>query len=166
MIREGQRVGYIGDDPRIGVGTEGRALATSGNNSHVQWSTGSRVDQVDLCSQHDLVVISGRPLGSDMDDAMAFDSPLVSEASVDAYTYGGAPALLASLADEGYASHLPDLAEQVMQFAASSVRNDPSFREVIASLDDDAAEAFVTHTVGMVLADASRESCDGSTSAL
>lgn len=153
MFRDGERVSYIGDDSTMEVGSTGRVLASEGNDCHVMWESGERTGAVDLVRTAELV---GDTTPRSMSDEMPFEGSLVTVAVREVYARGGSKALFRVLANEGFASDFPDIAEQVIQHTASLVRTNPMFREVIAQLGEE-ADDFVYHTVGSLLVQAGQE---------
>lgn len=152
MIREGQRVSYIGDDTDIEIGSVGRVLVATRNDYHVMWETGPKKNQVDMVIEADLVPDGHRTAAN----TSVFEGVLVDIPVREVYASSGASGLLRSLANAGHASEMPDIAERIVQHAATLVRSDTSMREVIAQLGDD-ADDFVIYTVANLLTQAGRE---------
>lgn len=151
MFREGQRVSYVGENLDYEIGSVGRVLTTSGTDCNVMWETGPRTGKVDLIDDGDLAAPNAR-VASEVE----FESPLAEVPVFEVYASHGARGLYSRLSKEGHLSNTPDIAERVMEFAATLVRSDVTVREVIASLGED-ADDFVLHVAGRVLAQAGRE---------
>lgn len=149
MIAEGSRVSYVGDDG-IFVGDHGKVISNAGTGSHVLWSDGSRAGEITLESDYDLVVTQGAKIT--YNDSL--DSALVTVAVRETYDTGGSVALLNALNDEGHLASFSTIAEEAMRLVASRIREDPSFTEVLAHLDDEEGADLVGLAASALLRDA------------
>lgn len=149
--REGQRVAFVGD-PQDGlqVGDCGKVLSSAEEGSHVLWSSGSRTGEVFLVENLDLVTSGATPRTYDDLDS----GSLVTIAVRDVYEGMGHVGLLNALNDEGHLATFAPIAEEAMQMVAARIRQDPSIGEVLASLDSDEGQEFVTLAVSVLLRDA------------
>jgi hypothetical protein len=145
--REGARVSFVGDEfngDRLTVGDEGKILSNGGSACHVLWSTGERRGEITLTANHDLLAAGGAQQGPG----------LVSTAVRDVYERRGNQGLLAVMAEEGYLAAVAPAAEQALMSVTAQLREDPAVQEILASLDDDEAEGFVSYAALALLRDA------------
>lgn len=155
-VRENAKVSYIGDGVGgLALGDQGRVIADAGSAAHVLWTSGSLRGQMSLVGYEDLVEPTGRQASvvATVDDSLG-DGPLVVTAVREVYDTFGPDGLLSALADEGHLASLASAAEEVFETVAGRVRSDPAFREVLARLDGEEQDAFVTHTTTALLRDA------------
>ena len=150
-VREGQRVAFCGD-PIEGLqpGDLGKVLSKSGEACHVMWSTGARSGSVTLVEGFD-VVASG-PVTSTYDGLES--GALVHVAVRDVWDSQGKVALLNALNEEGHLTGFAAIADRAMQAVAAEIRQDPSFKEVLAQLDEDEGSDLVTLATASLLRDA------------
>lgn len=156
MIPEGTHVSYVGD----GVGREaglalddrGKVVASTPTHSHVSWKTGALAGGIVLVANHDLVETRQAVARDD-----SLDGPLVATAVQQTYEEGGARRLLASLTQEGHTAGFAAIAEEVFSLVATRIRQDPSFRSVLAQLDHTAGDDLVSLASVALLRDAFRE---------
>jgi hypothetical protein len=65
MIREGQRVSFVGwPNGQQAVGDKGLVLDVPGSHAYVRWTTGTRINEIDLVRVGDLVAAedNGNPI--------------------------------------------------------------------------------------------------------
>lgn len=143
VIPEGTHVSYVGD----GLGREsglvlddrGKVVASTPTCSHVSWRTGALKGQIILVPNHDLVETRTAVVRDD-----SLDGPLVSGAVAQTYDKGGARRLLASLAEDGHTAGFAAIAEEAFALVSARIRQDPSFRSVIAQLDPSAGDDLIS----------------------
>lgn len=137
---DGARVSYVGDGgDELAIGDTGKVLSAGPTGSHVMWSTGARAGDVTLTLNNDLVVSRRATSHDDSLDS----GGLVATAVRQVYDRQGARGLLSSLDSEGHLSAMADMATTAIQSLATSIRRDPSMREVLASLDEEEGAEFV-----------------------
>jgi hypothetical protein len=149
-IPEGERVAYIGE-PRGGLDVDdrGRVVSAAGSGSHVQWATGPAKGQITLESNSDLVSVRSR----DADDDN-LDGPIVSIAVRDTYEREGTTGLLNALNRDGHLAFFEEVAREAVHVVQSSIRNDPSFRPILAQLSADEASELINLSTATLLRDA------------
>lgn len=153
MIPEGSDVRYVGD----GVGREaglalddrGRVVSSTPTHSHVSWRTGALAGNIALIDNLDLVAVRTVAMTDD-----SLDTPIVAIAARQVYEEGGAKRLLGSLVDGGHTSGFAAIAEEVFSVVASRIRQDPSFRAVLAQLDGESGDDLVSLASISLLRDA------------
>lgn len=151
---EGQRVAYIGHPGEHGIGDEGKVLSPAGSGCHVLWATGLRKGQIDLVPNADITPLASRRTAEGFtgwDDAL--DGPLVSVAVRDVYESEGDVGLLNALIEEGHVASLTEAAQEALETVAARIRTDASFRAVLAQLEPDEGDEFVTLTAATILRD-------------
>lgn len=156
MISEGASVRYIGDgfgrEAGLVLDDQGKVVASTPTHSHVSWRTGALSGQVVLISNMDLVVAREATVTDD-----ALDGKLVTISARQAYEAGGARRLLSVLSSSGHTTGFASIAEEVFSLVASRIRQDPSFRLVLAELGDDEASDLVSLASASLLRDAFSE---------
>ncbi len=151
-LMDGQKVAYVGDgDDDLAVGDEGKVLSAGATGSHVRWVTGARAGDITLTHNFDLVV-NRQAVGS-YDNSLDTGS-LVATAVRQTYDRQGPRAVVAALRDEGHLATMAGLADEAIQHLASTIRRDPSMREVLAHLDDEEGSDLVDLTAKALLKDA------------
>lgn len=151
--QEGQRVSYVGEvGDGLNIGDKGKVLSVDDGASHVLWTTGSRQGEVIFHTNLDLVVEPNQTEANMM--ASEFYTPLVSVAVRDTYDRQGPVGLLNALNDEGHLAVFMPIAEEAIQMVASRIRQEPSFREVLAELGEDDGAEFVAFSTLQLLRDA------------
>lgn len=153
-ILDGQRVAYAGDGgDGLNVDDRGKVLSAGQTGSHVLWSTGAMTGQITLTPNHELVALGGaKVVYDDLDSGC-----LVTFSVKDVHTVRGPAGLLNALNDEGHLATTGALAETALALVASRLREDPSFREVLAQLDPEDGAEFVSFAAAVILRDAFRE---------
>lgn len=157
-LHDGVTVSYVGHSfDGVALGDRGRVLSSSGDHAHVMWSTGARVNQVDLVHEDDLVV-AGRKAASHTIEASVDDSlvtaPLTTVAVRAIYDGQGEAGLLNALSEAGLLGGLAQIAEDALMHVASRVREDEEISAVLAQLDSDEAESLVSLASVVLLRDA------------
>ena len=160
MIREGAKVSFVGEfaDSGLAIGDQGLVIAASGHASHIRWTTGARVGQIDLVGNDDLVEATASrhveaSLASEVDESLS-DRAFSRVAVRDTYDLEGPEGVLAALAEEGHLASLTDVAEEALSTVASRLREDPVLTRVLATLDADEADAFISLASTALLRDA------------
>lgn len=149
-LADGQRVAYVGEgEDGLSVDDRGKVLSCGTTGSHVKWLTGARAGQITLTANMDIVPVSGRMAYDDLESGS-----LVTFAVKDTYEWGGKVALLNALTDEGHCATFESIAEEAIQLVATRLREDPSIKEVLSSLDEDDGSEFVSFTAVAILRDA------------
>lgn len=153
-MRDGQQVTCLGErGDGLALGDRGRVLAVAGAGSHVLWRTGARQGQVTLVDNEDLVA-TGQEETVEAQVADALDGPLVAVAVRETYDEAGGAGLLDALNEAGHLAVFAQIADDVVGFIASRVRQDPAFRAVLALLDDDEGASLVSLASTVLLRDA------------
>jgi hypothetical protein len=156
MLREGQKVSYTGmDDDGLVLGDQGRVLLVQGAVINVMWTTGACADDVTAAYEHDLVVMGRRATAAvdDLGDSLELGGLSTFSARA-AYDEGGSVALLNEMAASGHLSAFQEIAEEALNVVASRIRQDPSFRTVVAELDEDEAEGVLRLASACLIRDA------------
>jgi hypothetical protein len=159
MFCDGDVVAYVG--PRQGgldVGDRGRVLRAAKGASHIVWKTGALRDDITLVNNNNLVLHDPpqNAVASIVDDSLS-DGILTTVAAREVYDEGGDAGLLDALSSEGSLSTLYDVAEEAISRVTASVRDCASLRPVLAQLDDDEADSFVSTAAIALLREALRE---------
>lgn len=157
MICEGSKVAYVGDgggrDEGLSVEDQGQVLALAGPNScHVLWHTGARTGAITLAAFHDLVE-QAQPAPDALDDSLSY-GPLMSISVKATYERKGGVGLLNALNKAGHLVGFEQIAEDALSMVATRLRQDISFRSVLAELDTDDGEDFLQLTAAVLLRDA------------
>lgn len=149
-LAEGAIVAYVGEGgDGLAVEDRGRVLSAAGSGSHVLWLSGAKMDQITLTANFDLVAM--RDPGP-RDDS--FESQgIVSFAVRDVYDSRGETGVVNALITEGHFSTLVPVAEDALQFVCSRLREDPSMREVLASLDEEEGAEVINLAASVLLRD-------------
>lgn len=150
---EGQEVTWTGPEVEGHLpGDRGQLLSFAGRNcAHIMWSTGvfagdtEIVDIVDL--QAGRVAVRGL-----VDDSL--DVPLTSFAVRETFDAEGEAGVLNAMAAMGHLGHLAGIANEALGMVETRIRHDPSFREVLAVLEDNEADALVNLTAVCLIRDA------------
>lgn len=146
--REGAKVSFVGseyDGDRLTVGDTGKVLSNGGSASHVLWSTGEREGEITLTANGDLLSEGGQTVHHEA---------LVSMAVRDVFDRRGHEGLLRVLANEGYLAAISPVAEEALGLVTARIREDAAVQEVLASLDEDEGEGFVSFAALAMLRDA------------
>lgn len=142
MVVEGASVSFTGlDEGDLRQGDRGRVLSVSGPVAHIMWTTGSCADQVSPVYDSDLVLV-----GSLETDALADSLDVGALATFSArqvFDSGGEAAVINEMAEAGSLTVFAAIAEDALSMVASRIRADSSFRDVMADLEDDEAEAVL-----------------------
>jgi len=148
-IPEGETVAYIGEpNDALDVDNRGRVIQAAGTGSHVQWSSGPSKGQITLESNLDLVSIRSRG-GDD-----ALDGPLVTIAVRDTYDREGTTGLLNALNRDGHLAFFEPLAVEAVALVRDSIRNDASFRPILAQLSSTEAQDLISLATSTLIRDA------------
>lgn len=153
MIHEGQKVTYVGlADDGLQPGDTGRLLViASAHAAHVQTATG-----VYLVPMEDLVEDRGRTAALAVDlleDSLDYGG-LATTAVREVYDTEGSAGVISVLASGGHLSGFAEIVEEALTLVASRIRTDPSFRSVVATLDEDEAEAVVRQASASLIREA------------
>lgn len=154
MIPEGVSVRYVGDalgkDAGLALDDHGKVVSATPTHSHVIWRTGARSGEITLTANLDLVAERQQT-----DDAL--DGPLVSISAKSVYERGGATALLNAMIDDGHTADFGVIAQEALALVQARIRQDPSFRNVLAALDVEESADLVSLASVSLLRDAFSE---------
>ena len=150
LFFDGQKVSYIGEEfegsPR--VGDLGTVVAVGNTASHIKWKTGSLKDQFREVD-HLAIVPVAHQAETDM-----FSGGLLSFSALQVHAARGANGVIDALAEAGHLSSFEAIAEEAQALVATRIRNDPSVREAIAEIGDEAGADLVATAAVRLLADA------------
>lgn len=150
MFFDGQKVSYIGEEfegsPK--VGDLGQVVATGNTASHVKWKTGSLKDQFQEVGHMSLAAM-GAQHETDM-----FAGGLLSFSALQVHAARGSNGVIDALAEAGHLSSFEAIAEEAQALVATRIRNDPSVREAIAEIGEEAGADLVAIAAVRLLADA------------
>lgn len=150
---EGQEVTWTGPSIEGHLpGDRGQLLSFAGRNvAHILWATGAFTGDVEIVDIVDLQAgrVAVRGL---VDDTL--DVPLTSFAVRDVFDTEGEAGVLNQMAAMGHLGALTGYANEALDMVEAKIRHDPSFREVLAHLDDHEAEALVNLTAACLIRDA------------
>lgn len=157
-MKEGQRVSFVGVKTATGpsIGDLGTVLSDAGDSGHIMWTEGQAKGSVDFLNYDDVVKTNGKTAALapdiDMSDTLAF-GPTTHVAVRETYDSEGEQGLLAALDEAGHLSSIESVAETVLDAVASLIRSDDTMSTVLAQLDDDEADRFVSTTARALVAD-------------
>lgn len=151
MISEGTSVRYCGDsigkEADLDLDDRGKVVSATPTHSHVVWRTGALAGQITLTANLDLVVMR-----QPTDDSM--DGPLVSISAKAVYERGGATALLNAMVDGGHTTDFSVIAQEALALVQARIRQDPSFRSVLATIDAESGADLISLASVSLLRDA------------
>lgn len=151
---EGAQVSWVGpESDGYEVGDTGSLLAfSSASYAHVSWATGLNAGQTDLVSIDDLSTghVASRDLLADSLD----EGGLVSFSARQVMDTEGEAGVLNTMASMGHLTAFSSIAEDVLNQVTAKIRQDPSFRAVMAQLDDEEADALVRLATTCLVRDA------------
>lgn len=157
-MNEGSKVVYVGDDPRVGVGTVGQILAHADSaSSHVQWAGGDRSGAVDVISHEELIPHRTHGTKATQSHASAgFEDSLEHQALLrfavrETYDNYGEDGVINALSETGTLASLAPLAGDVIGAIGSKLRQDPEFSLVLAQLDDQEADGLLVRVAVALL---------------
>lgn len=149
---EGQSVQFAAPDfDGVAQGDHGRLLVLDQHTAHVLWTTGSRAGQATMVDAADLT--GTRVVASGLEDSLEMGG-LTSFAVRETYETQGEAGVLNAMAQVGHLAAFADIAEEALVTVASRIRHDPSFREVLSHLDDEAGESLLRLATACLLRDA------------
>lgn len=150
MIKDGQRVVYVGyvDDSLLGA--EGRVLTCSDTSAHVKWASGAislhALDELDP-------VAPGVTVESSLDESLDVGGIAVLAAR-EVYEEAGPAGVLNQMAEMGHLAAFAEIAEEALALVANRIRNDSSFRQVTSQLDEEDGEHLVRLASAVLIRDA------------
>ena len=151
-MNEGQRVTYVGPSADgLNTGTVASLLAfESTDSAHIQVSAGVTylVPLEDLTTQH-----QASRTNDGLDDSLDVGG-LSTFAVRQVFDLQGESGVVDTMAHLGHLAGFEQIAEEALTLVASRVRQDPSFREVLAHLDAEEGEAVLRLAVGCLIRDA------------
>jgi hypothetical protein len=150
MLREGQRVVYVGYVDDSLLGREGKVLACTDTSAHVKWTSGS----ISLHAVDELEPIApGVTVESALDDSLEVGGIdiLAAREVYDAY---GPVGVLNDMAEAGRLSSFMEVAEEALALVANRIRHDPSFSQITAQLGDEDGEQLVRLASAVLIRDA------------
>jgi hypothetical protein len=153
-MNEGQGVVFDGPESEgIVRGDQGTLLARDGAHAaHVLWATGSRAGDTTLVWEADLAAV-GRRTASLIEDSLEFGG-LTSFAVREVYDTEGETGVLNAMAQIGHLQTFASIAEEALAMITARIRQDPSFREVCAQLDEEEGESLVRLASACLIRDA------------
>lgn len=150
-MREGEEVTYVGPDTeglRTGdVGT--LMMLASATAAHVQ-APNQGIYLVDV---YDLAPATASRTVDPLADSLEFGG-LTTFATRQVYDLGGSTGVINAMAQAGHLTGFGDIAEEALALVASRIRQDPSFRAVTASLEDEEAEDVLRTAAASLIVDA------------
>lgn len=152
-MQDGAKVAFVGHVTADGpdIGDEGVVLSAGNTGSHVKWTKGAAKGQITLTGHDDLVVngsLSKHPLVDGLEGVVVGIDVRAS------FDRRGAVGLLNALNEDGHLAAFGQIAEEAMQMVASRIRQDTSFKEVLAALDPDEGASLVEVAASALLRDA------------
>lgn len=156
MMQDGVKVAFVGSPGEpVAIGDQGLVISGGRTGSHVKWRTGGRKGQIDLVANDDLVV--GAALARDA-LADSFEVSLTADLGVrSVYAARGARGLVREMEAAGHLASFPSYADEAIRLIAERIRQDPSFREVLAELDPDDGDEVIEVAARALLRDLLRE---------
>lgn len=151
MLRDGQRVVYMGyvDDSLLGV--EGKILSCSDTSAHVKWASG----RISLHATDELdPVAPGVTVESALDDSLDVGDGIGVLAAREVYEEHGPAGVLNQMAETGRLASFVEVAEEALALVANRIRLDPSFTQVIAQLGEEDGEQIVRLASAVLIRDA------------
>lgn len=154
-MREGQKVAYTGSNTNeLSLGDEGRILVMSSNAAHVSMETGISAGQIIAVATYELALLrKSSSVVNDLDDSLDV-AGLSTFAAREIYDMGGETAILNAMHESGHLAAFQDIAEDALILVAHQIRRDPSFREVLAQLDEEEAESVIRSAAATLIRDA------------
>lgn len=156
-MNEGQRVTYVGyDTAEVQQGAQGQLLAyATRDTGHVLWESGqaSLVDLADLTPARQVTA-------SVLDDSLEVGG-LSTFAVRQVYETQGEAGVLNAMASSGHLAAFGPIAEEALTLVSSRIRQDPSFREVLAYLDEEEGEAVLRLASACLIRDAFGDPVEG-----
>jgi hypothetical protein len=155
---EGQGVIYVGlAGDGLQPGDKGRCLLRDDRAAHVLWSTGSMSGQESLVYADDLAQEARQQRAASLvEDSLEF-ADLQTFAVREVYETQGEAGVINQMAQLGHLTAFSDIAEEAIALVATLIRQDPSFREVTASLDDEEGESVIRLASACLIRDAFTE---------
>lgn len=149
-LPEGAFVAYVGDSDEIAVGDRGRVVSTGAGACHVSWKTGAREGEITFHPFNELVLEARARTTDDSLDS----GGLVTFAVRDTLDENGTEGLLNAMNAEGHLGNFGNVAEEAIALIANRVRQDPSFIEICAQLDNDEYDALIALATSTIIRDA------------
>ena len=106
--------------------------------------------QITLMANSDLVIMHPEYDGS----SDSLDAPIVTISARDVYDRSGPTGLLNALHVEGHLKFFEPLVQEAIERIASSIRDDPSFRPILAELGREEGDQLVSLATSTLLRDA------------
>jgi uncharacterized protein YoaH (UPF0181 family) len=154
---EGQGVIYVGLAAEgLQPGDKGRCLLRDNRAAHVLWSTGGLAGQESLVYADDLSAEAQQRAASLVEDSLEFAS-LQTFSVRDVYETQGEAGVINAMAQLGHLAAFSDIAEEAIALVAARIRQDPSFREVTATLDEEEGESVIRLASACLIRDAFAE---------
>ena len=144
VLREGQRVAYVGDGEHgLLPGDRGKVLSSSGYEVHVVWATGAKSGQITLHGTYDLVPEGGQSVQE--------DRHIVAVAVRKTYDRLGTEAVSGMLGEEGILVPFIPLVDDAVSIVVSALRSDPIMQQALSFLEpDEADDVLVTATLTLI----------------
>lgn len=150
MVNEGSRAIYVGPPSPDGLSTgdAGVVLALASHTAaHLQ--VGSRIFLVET---EDLTPQSHMASRDPLDDSL--EVGLSTFAVRQVYDAEGSTGVINAMAQLGHLTDFGEIAEEALAMVAARIRQDPSFRAVLASLDEDEGEGVLRLAAACLVRDA------------
>jgi hypothetical protein len=155
---EGQAVSYVGDGQQgLSLGDHGRLLAFASKTAgHIHWLDGNLRGQVTVHELGQEVLPASNKFTAAQDgleDSLEV-GPVQHTSARSVYDTEGSAGVLSMLASAGHMANFEEIADDVHAFAQQRIRQEASFREVLAQLDDYEQDELVVMASKLVLRDA------------
>lgn len=158
-MHEGQRAIYVGaatDYTDLQPGSRGRILVqASATHVHFQGSSGA----VFLVENEDLSPLVRKASQDPLADSLDVGSISVF-AVREVFDSEGEMGVIQSMASLGHLAAFGEIAEEAITLISSRIRQDPSFREVLAHLDEEEGESVLRMAAACLMRDAYGEISD------
>jgi hypothetical protein len=155
-VREGDRVTYTGpqtDYTELQPGAAGKILVhASSTHVHLQGSSGA----VYLVSLDDLAPMGRTAAADPLEDSLEVGG-ISTFAVREVYETDGETGVINAMATLGHLSAFGEIAEEALMLVTARIRQDPSFREVLAHLDDEEGESVLRMAAACLVRDAFHE---------
>lgn len=150
-IAEGEHVAYCGDgepDCAVEIGNSGQVIKQASDTaSYVRWLEGPATGEIVLLANLDLAVLRGTADAEPVVAMQAF-------AAREVYDRKGAGGLINQLNDQGHLSFFSELAADAIEYVAVNIKNQASFKSVLAQLSPSEADELLHLSATVLLRDA------------
>lgn len=155
MLREGQKVAYTGSaSDGLVLGDSGRLLMLSSGFAHVAWESGTSSGQIIPVALYDLAPSrNSMTIEADLDDSLDVAN-FSFTAARDIYDTDGETGVVNAMAEAGHLAAFQEIAEDALTLVSGRIRRDPSFRDVLAQLDEEEGERVIRLASSCLILDA------------